>query len=69
MKTEILSALEELLSRLRVSAQQQGDDTTVERPPKVLDDLTLDGVVKHIRKVEASDNSKSSQHFISNCQI
>lgn len=34
------------------------EDSPAEPPPKVLEELTVNGVVKHIQKLQASDNSK-----------
>lgn len=30
-------------------------------PPKVLEEVTVEGVVKHFRKLQASDNSESTR--------
>lgn len=52
----ILNAMEELLAKLKMSGQ--GGETQP-LPPKVLEDLTLVGVVKHIQQLQESDNSRS----------
>lgn len=48
-----MRALQSQLGMLNV-----GDEGSAEPPPKVLEDLTVEGVVKHIRKLQASGNSE-----------
>ena len=49
-------ALSDLLSRLDMGGEVEG--AAEPPPPKVLEELSLEGVVKHIRKIQASDNSE-----------
>ena len=50
-----LSALQARLGALGISG---GEDLEGSKPPKVLDELTLEGVVNHIKKLKSSDNSE-----------
>lgn len=49
--------MEDLLSKF--GTLNVGDDgAPAEPPPKVLDELTVEGVVKHIRRLQSSENSE-----------
>ena len=57
--------MEELLAKLNfLGLGGQGGGDTPPPPPKVLEDLTLVGVVKHIRKLQESGNSKSQLYLL-----
>ena len=58
-----LKTLQDRLAQLGLEGHGEGDEA-VQTPPKVLEELTLEGVVKHIQKLKSSDNSKKIQvHF------
>lgn len=50
-----LKALQEKMGKLHVG----GGEEQAPPPPKVLDELTVEGVVKHIRKLQAAPAGKS----------
>ena len=39
-----------------------------DQPPKVLEDLTIEGVVTHIKKLQSSENSELLNYMISSNQ-
>lgn len=54
--------MEDLLYKLsHLEVDEEGESPTP--PPKVLEELTLVGVVKHIRKLQESANSESHEEL------
>lgn len=51
-----LKSLQDRLAQLGLEGGEEGDQAA-QAPPKVLEELTLEGVVKHIQKLK-SDNSE-----------
>ena len=53
----IMRTLQARLGQLGIGGDGEGEGES-QPPPKVLEELTIEGVVKHIQKLKSSENSE-----------